>query len=166
MCEAGKCNAASQYGSIAELGAPEVALPSLSIPVYRLQIGELCFPDDAGVAVHLALDLVLKLAAGFGELTDHDEDLAASGHLADLGTKPHLLVNRELMRLHDQEFQEAPVASRPRRRTVQKLPIKSNNLQCIPREEGNGVRIRYSRKLVNPAGPERPFHEITRPGPE
>src|ERR1051325_4189189 len=132
MCEAGKCNAASQHGSIAELGAPEVALPSLSIPVYRLQIGELCFPDDAGVAVHLALDLVLKLAAGFGELTDHDEDLAASGHLADLRTKPHLLVNRELMRLHHQEFQEARVARRVPRPAVRNCPSSriTSNASC------------------------------------
>src|ERR1051325_5470545 len=161
MCEAGKCNAASQHGSIAELGAPEVALPSLSIPVYRLQIGELCFPDDAGVAVHLALDLVLKLAAGFGELTDHDEDLAASGHLADLGTKPHLLVNRELMRLHHQEFQDGckPTAAAH----VTKLPIKSNNLQCILRERGQWYHNQALRSVGLIA--RSPFQEITRLGP-
>ena len=96
---------ASQHGSIAGLGAPEVALPLLS--VHRLQIGELGFPDYAGVALHLALDLVRQLAAGFRELTDDDEGLAPIGDLADLGAKPHLLPDGEFMRLHGQSSEES-----------------------------------------------------------
>ena len=40
------------------------------------------------MAVYLALDLILKHAAGLGQLTRHDEDLAAVDELAVLGTKP------------------------------------------------------------------------------
>jgi hypothetical protein len=49
------------------------------------------------VAVYLALDLVLKHAAGLGQLTHHDEDLAAVGELAFVGTKRDLLTDHEFV---------------------------------------------------------------------
>src|SRR5437868_6851788 len=64
----------------------------------RSQIGELNFPDHAHVAVYLALDLILKHAAGLGQLTHHDEDLAAVDELGPLGSKRDLLTYREFVR--------------------------------------------------------------------
>jgi hypothetical protein len=52
------------------------------------------------MAVYLALDLVLKHAAGLGQLTHHDEDLAAVDELAVLGTKRDLLTNSEFVCWH------------------------------------------------------------------
>jgi len=49
------------------------------------------------VAVYLALDLVLKHAARLGQLTNHDEDLAAVGELTSLGTKRDLLTDYEFV---------------------------------------------------------------------
>src|SRR5204863_4664817 len=66
----------------------------------RSQIGELNFPDHAHVAVYLALDLILKHAAGLGQLTHHDEDLAAVDELAVLGTKRDPLTDDELVCWH------------------------------------------------------------------
>src|SRR5205807_8123784 len=66
----------------------------------RSQIGELNFPDHAHVTVYLALDLILKHAAGLGQLTHHDEDLAAVDELAVLGTKRDLLTDHELVCWH------------------------------------------------------------------
>ncbi|HTC79715.1 MAG TPA: hypothetical protein VK657_13955 [Terriglobales bacterium] len=69
-----------------------------SLIASRSQIGELNFPDHAHVAVYLALDLILKHAAGLGQLTHHDEDLAAVDELGPLGSKCDLLTDREFMR--------------------------------------------------------------------
>src|SRR5438477_8963972 len=66
----------------------------------RSQIGELNFPDHAHVAVYLALDLILKHASGLGQLTHHDEDLAAVDELAPLGTKRDPLTDHEFVRWH------------------------------------------------------------------
>jgi len=66
----------------------------------RSQIGELNFPDHAHVAVYLALDLILKHAAGLGQLTHHGEDLAAVDELAVLGTKRDPLTDDELVCWH------------------------------------------------------------------
>src|SRR5204863_8826118 len=62
--------------------------------------GELNFPDHAHVGVYLALDLILKHAAGLGQLTHHDEDLAAVDELAPLGTKRDPLTDDEFVRWH------------------------------------------------------------------
>src|SRR5438045_7712185 len=61
---------------------------------------ELNFPDHAHVNVYLALDLILKHAAGLGQLTHHDEDLAAVDELAVLGTKRDPLTDDELVCWH------------------------------------------------------------------
>src|SRR5207248_1507521 len=61
---------------------------------------ELNFPDHAHVNVYLALDLILKHAAGLGQLTHHDEDLAAVDELAVLGTKRDPLTDDELVYWH------------------------------------------------------------------
>src|SRR5437764_6190126 len=66
----------------------------------RSQIGELDFADHAQVAVYLALDLILKHAAGLGQLTHHDEDLAAVDELAPLGTERDPLTDDEVVRWH------------------------------------------------------------------
>src|SRR5436853_3697055 len=66
----------------------------------RSQIGELNFPDHAHVAVYLALDLILKHAAGLGQLAHHDVDLAAVDELAVLGTKRDPLTDDEFVRWH------------------------------------------------------------------
>ena len=50
------------------------------------------------MAVYLALDLILKHAAGLGQLTHHDEDLAAVDELAVLGTKRDLLTDQKFVR--------------------------------------------------------------------
>ena len=50
------------------------------------------------MGVYLALDLILKHAAGLGQLTHHDEDLAAVDELAGLGTKRDPLTYREFVR--------------------------------------------------------------------
>ena len=52
------------------------------------------------MAVYLALDLILKHAAGLGQLTHHDEDLAAVDELAVLGTKRDLLTDQKFVRWH------------------------------------------------------------------
>jgi len=52
------------------------------------------------VTVYLALDLVLKHAAGLGQLARHDEDLAAVDELAVLGTKRDLLTDHEFVCWH------------------------------------------------------------------
>jgi hypothetical protein len=52
------------------------------------------------VTVYLALDLVLKHAAGLGQLTHNDEDLAAVEELAHLGIKGNLLTEQEFVRGH------------------------------------------------------------------
>ena len=52
------------------------------------------------MAVYLALDLVLKHAAGLGQLTNHGEDLAAVCELAFLGTKRDLLTDHEFVCWH------------------------------------------------------------------
>jgi len=52
------------------------------------------------VAVYLALDLILKHAAGLGQLPRHDEDLAAVYELAPLGTKRDPLTDDELVCWH------------------------------------------------------------------
>src|SRR6266550_5261581 len=66
----------------------------------RSQIGELNFPYHAHVGVYLALDLILKHAAGLGQLTHNDEDLAAVDELAPLGTKRDPLTDDEFVRWH------------------------------------------------------------------
>jgi len=62
-----------------------------------LQIGELAFPDDAGVAVALTLDLVLEHATGFRHLTRHYEDFPAVGDLTHFRGEADLLPDREFM---------------------------------------------------------------------
>ncbi len=52
------------------------------------------------MAVYLALDLILKHAAGLGQLPRHDEDLAAVYELAPLGTKRDPLTDDELVCWH------------------------------------------------------------------
>src|SRR5205823_6282590 len=86
----------------ASASAPSAPLRLTSSPLIasRSQIGELNFPDHAHVAVDLALDLILKHAAGLGQLAHHDEDLAAVVELAVLGTKRDLLTDDEFVRWH------------------------------------------------------------------
>ena len=50
-------------------------------------VGEPSSPGYAHMAVHLALDLVLKNAVGLGQLTRNNEDLAAVRELAQFGMK-------------------------------------------------------------------------------
>src|SRR5438270_11833384 len=66
----------------------------------KIPISELNLPDHAHVAVYLALDLILKHAAGLGQLAHHDEDLAAVDELAVLGTKRDPLTDDELVYWH------------------------------------------------------------------
>jgi hypothetical protein len=49
------------------------------------------------VTVYLALDLVLKHAPGLGQLTHHNEDLAAVEELAHPGMKGNLLTDDEFV---------------------------------------------------------------------
>ena len=52
------------------------------------------------MGVYLALDLILKHAAGLGQLTHHDEELAAVDELAPLGTKRDPLTDDEFVCWH------------------------------------------------------------------
>ena len=66
----------------------------------RSQIGELNFPYDTGMAVDLALDLVLKHAAGFGQLANDNKKLAAVGGVAHRGREADFLTDRKFMPRH------------------------------------------------------------------
>src|SRR5438067_13907082 len=50
-------------------------------------VGEPSSPGYAHMAVHLALDLVLKNDVGLGQLTRNNEDIAAVRELAQFGMK-------------------------------------------------------------------------------
>ena len=65
-----------------------------------LQVSDLPFRYHTDVAVHLALDLVLKHAVGLGQLANDGEDLAAISDLAELGLKGNFLAENELMCWH------------------------------------------------------------------
>src|SRR5712671_1426987 len=71
-----------------------------------LQIGEPGFPDYPCMAVHLAIDLVLKHAIGFGQLAHDNKDLAAIGKLSQVGAKGDLLANRKFMCWHLDQAQK------------------------------------------------------------
>jgi hypothetical protein len=55
------------------------------------QIGKLGFTGDAGMAIYLPLNLVLRHAVGFGQLADQNEGLVLVGDLADFRAKGDLL---------------------------------------------------------------------------
>jgi hypothetical protein len=75
------------------------------------QIGDLSLPDDASMAIGLALDLVLKHAAGFGQWADDDKDLTAVCGLAHLGREADLLTDRELVGWHNEDCASVPALS-------------------------------------------------------